>query len=54
MTTNERRAVDNLKAEIDKERLRAECPCIRPLLVILSKGLDAIAQADDQQPRLAA
>ena len=54
MTPSERHAVDNLKTEIEKERLRAECPCVRSLLVILSRGLDAIAQADDQQPRRAA
>ena len=54
MTPSKRHAVENLKTEIDNERLRAECPCVRTLVGILSRGLDAIAQADDQQARRAA
>lgn len=53
MTPNERHALEELHDEIDRERARAECPCVRALLVILSNGLDRIAQAD-QQTRLAA
>ena len=45
MTPSERRAVEALRDDIDRERARADCPCVRSLLVILSKGLTDIADA---------
>ena len=48
MTPKERRAVEALRAEVDRERARAHCPCVRALLVILSKGLTNIAEAEEQ------
>ena len=51
MSPNERRAVKALQDEIDRERARAQCPCVRALLVILSNGLSSIAQADGQARR---
>jgi hypothetical protein len=48
MAANEQYAFEKLHDEIERERARAECPCMRALLVILSRGLDRIAQADQQ------
>ena len=53
MTPNERRAVEALQADIDRERAHADCPCVRALLVILSKGLANIAEAGGQARRAA-
>ena len=53
MTPNERRALEALHDSIDRERARAECPCVRALLVILSNGLDRIEQADHQTQQAA-
>lgn len=53
MTSSERRAVETLREEIDRERARADCPCVRALLVILSKGMADIANADQQARRAA-
>ena len=53
MTANEHRAVEALHDEIDRERARAECPCVRALLVILSNGLERIAQANHQTQQAA-
>ena len=47
MTASEREAVAELQREIDRERRVAECPCVRSLLVILSKGLARVAGTDD-------
>lgn len=38
---------------MDRERARAECPCVRALLVLLSKGLANIANADRQDRQAA-
>lgn len=46
MTRDARRALKALQEKIDRERARAECPCVRALLVILSNGLERIAKAD--------
>ncbi len=48
MTRNEHAALEALQEEIDRERARAHCPCVRALLVILSTGLARIAEADPQ------
>ncbi|MCY4121763.1 MAG: hypothetical protein OXG72_12670 [Acidobacteria bacterium] len=53
MTPSERRAVEALQADINSERARADCPCVRALLVILSKGLADIAEAGKQAQRAA-
>jgi len=53
MTPNERHAVEALRTDIDRERARADCPCVRALLVILSKGLADIADAGRQARRAA-
>ena len=53
MTPNERRALEALHDEIDRERARAECPCVRALLVILSNGLERIAQAGHETQQAA-
>lgn len=53
MTPNERRALESLQDDIDRERARAECPCVRALLVILSNGLSNIARAEPQARRAA-
>ena len=53
MTPSERRAVKALHADIDRERARANCPCVRTLLIILSKGLANIAEAGEQGRRAA-
>ena len=53
MTRNERSALEALQDEIDRERTRAECPCVRALLVILSNGLARIAHADQQERQAA-
>ena len=55
MTRRQRLAVHELQQQIDNERTRAECPCVRALLVILSDGLAKIAATeDDPAPRQAA
>lgn len=48
MTPSEHRALETLQEEIDRERARADCPCVRALLVILSKGLENIAEAGQE------
>lgn len=53
MTSSERRAVETLQEKIDRERARADCPCVRALLVILSKGIADIANADQHARRAA-
>ncbi|MCY4634046.1 MAG: hypothetical protein OXG04_05980 [Acidobacteria bacterium] len=53
MTRNERSALEALQDETDRERTRAECPCVRTLLVILSNGLARIAHADQQERQAA-
>jgi len=53
MTPSERGAVEALQANIDRERARADCPCVRALLVILSKGLANLAEASEQARRAA-
>ena len=53
MTPSERRAVEALQDDIHRERARADCPCMRALLVILSKGLADIAEASEQARRAA-
>ena len=53
MTPNELRALEKLHDEINRERARAECPCVRALLVILSNGLKRIAEADHQTQQAA-
>ena len=45
MTASELEAVRDLQQAIRRERRVAECPCVRALLVILSEGLERIAQA---------
>ena len=49
MTPLERNAVNNLRDAIERERRVAECPCVRALLVILSDGLEPIAEAGRAQ-----
>ena len=51
MTPSERCAVEALQADLDQEQARADCPCVRALLVILSKGLADIADARKQTRR---
>ena len=53
MTPNERHAVGALQTDIEHERARTDCPCVRALLVILSKGLAHIAEAGGQARRAA-
>lgn len=53
MTASERRAFEALQNDIDRERARAHCPCVRALLVILSKGFARIAEAGRQDRRAA-
>ena len=53
MTPSERRAVEALQDDIDRERARADCPCVQSLLVILSKGLAEIAEAGERTQRAA-
>ena len=53
MTPSERRAIEAPQADIDRERARADCPCVRALLVILSKGLADIANASEQARQFA-
>ena len=53
MTPDARRALEALHDEIDRERARAECPCVRALLVILSNDLERIAKADHQTQQTA-
>jgi len=48
MTGDERAAVKTLQEEIDRKRARADCPYVRLPLVILSKGLARIAEAEQQ------
>lgn len=50
MTASEREAVADLQRKIDRERRLAECPCVRSLLVILSKGLGQLSSASCTEP----
>lgn len=53
MTPNERCAVERLQDDIRREQARTECPCVRALPVILSDGLERIAEADEHARRAA-